>query len=163
MVFFLRLDNLKAVSTNSLYKGMGKRRRKTVAYKYLEQVVKFEVLKNQKAAKEFLSSFNGKKDCIRVKVYSELSNLIIRKSKDKDRVGHISMTSLDVDNSFKALIDSVFKQIGINDAEICAIEGYKFQSNHKSNNIFIELENINRDILWNHLKAHLRESIQIKQ
>lgn len=163
MIIRIKLDNLKAVSTNSIYKGMGKRRKKTDEYKYLEQVVKFEMLKNRSNVLSLFSDFNKRTDCVKVKVYNELKNLVIEKSSDKDRVGCISLTCLDVDNSFKGLIDSVFKQIGINDAEICAIEGYKFQSEQNCNNIYIELEIINRGKLWQKLAKHLKADINKEQ
>lgn len=151
----LKFDNLKAVSTNAIYKGMGKNRSKSKAYKYLEQVVKFEMLKNRLRIKKFFSLYDNKTHYVKVKVFNELSNLIISKSKEKERVGCVSLTCLDVDNSFKALIDASFAQIGINDAEICALEGYKFQSDDKCNNIYLELEIINREQSWQTLKAYL--------
>lgn len=158
----LKFDNLKAVSTNSLYVGMGKRRSKSKVYKYLEQVVKFEMLKNRSKVLSFFSCYDNKTQYVKVKVFNELSDLIIKKSKEKERVGAVSLTCLDVDNSFKALIDSCFNQIGINDAEICALEGYKFQSDDNCNNIYLELEIINREQSWQTLKAYLNKNTQIK-
>ncbi len=134
---------------------MGKRRSKTVAYKYLESVCKLEIIKRRKDIQSFLKSFKPPNKAIKVIVYNELKDLVIEKNPDKDRINRISLTSLDVDNSLKAVIDSTFKQIGINDAEIIGVEGWKFPSLNKENNIYLEIVVIDREEAW----QKIRESI----
>lgn len=156
------LENCKAVSVNGMYQGTGRRKRKTQKYKYLEQVARFECLKNNRKIKSFLKDFDPFTQSLEVTVINELSDLVVKKSQDKERIGRISETCLDTDNSLKSVIDSIFPFLGYNDCESIAVKGYKFQSEKNNNNIYVIIKILNTREEWQRLQTYLRLNTQIK-
>lgn len=130
-IFF---KNLKPISTNNLYTGMGKRRSKTKEYKYMEQVVKFSILKQGSSVRQFIGEPGLWKAPLKIELV-----FYVPKTKLFTKKCEISKTSGDLDNMQKSLIDAVFNSIGLDDSLVCDIVAKKRASNDSEHHISLKM------------------------
>lgn len=130
-IFF---KNLKPVSANNIYKGMGKGRSKTKEYRYLEQFVKFSLLKHGRLVREFFGDTDSWTSPLKIEL-----NFYVPKTKLFTKKCEIAKRGGDLDNMQKAFIDAVFNHIGVDDALVCEIVAKKMASNDQEHHISLKM------------------------
>jgi len=144
-IFF---ENLKPVSTNKIYVGMGRSRSKTKEYKYMEQVVKFKLLRHGGLVREFI----GEPGQWTAPIKMELT-FYVPKTRLFTKKCAISKTSGDLDNFQKSFIDAVFNNLGIDDSLVCDIVAKKRASNNSEFHILLKMSEMKMgeldDGTWN--------------
>lgn len=131
----LFFKNLKPVSTNCIYKGMGKNRSKVKEYKYMEQVCKFKLIKHGREIQSFCDGFDPGTGHLKVELV-----FYVPKTKLFTKKGDISKISGDLDNYQKSIIDSIFNCIDLDDAYIGEIVAKKRASNDSQYHISFKME-----------------------